>query len=166
MIDEFRDFRSDRYSVESGIFCDFATCTCTGIACIAPAAAASPPAEVLPQPTAPAATADTASAITAMVTRLCSCDLNFRLSVDSNIRPRSPVGTRLCIHRCQRLQGRNTANSKSYANLAALPRRSQTVTELDASQKIPLLLGERRHPAGVSALRIETRSVYSEHYPI
>ncbi len=93
MIDEFRDFRIDRYSVESGILCDFATCTCTGIACIAPAAAFSPPADVLPQPTVPTANADTASAISAVLTRLCSRDLTLKLSVDSNIRPKSPVGT-------------------------------------------------------------------------
>src|ERR1700744_1831600 len=127
MIDEFRDFRIDRYSVESGIFCDFATCTCTGIACIAPAAALSPPAEVLPHPTTPAAIADTASAIKAVLTRRRSRLPTLKLSVDSNIRPESPVGTRLCIHRWQRLQGRNTANSKSYANLAALPRHTQIV---------------------------------------
>src|SRR6202012_4865081 len=101
MIDEFRDFRIDRYSVESGIFCDFATCTCTGIACIAPPpAAASPPAEVLPHPTAPANTDDTASAIAAAPVHLRSAvrdsaleTLLLKLSCDSNMRPDSPVST-------------------------------------------------------------------------
>ncbi len=138
MIDEFRDFRIDKYSVESGIFCDFATCTCTGIACIAPAPAASPPAEVLPQPTAPAATADTASAIASRATRLRSRHPNLKLSVNSNIRPASPVDTVQAsgptLH--SRSLGQTPSNSKSYANLAALPRHTQTVTELDAATKI------------------------------
>src|SRR5215470_12220712 len=64
MFDAFRDFSTDRYSVVSGIFSDFATMTCTGIAC-GPAAPA-PPAAVLPHPvahTAPATASVSANAL-------------------------------------------------------------------------------------------------------
>src|SRR5579863_1719519 len=99
MIDEFRDFRIERYSVSSGIFCVFATWTCTGMACIAAAPAAPPPAEVFPQPIAPAKTAETASAMAAAAGQVRSGALRSALellpltmSCDSNMRLDSPVG--------------------------------------------------------------------------
>src|SRR5579871_1330897 len=107
------------------------------MACIPPAVA-SPPADVFPQPTAPAKIAATANAAAAPKL-LPSRRFILRLSCDSNIRTKSPVGTRLGIHGHFRSQGQRPPNSKSYANLATLPRHTQTVTELDAATKNPLL---------------------------
>jgi len=61
------------------------------------------------------------------------------MSCDSTMRPDSPVSIGINLHSVLRPQGRLLPNSKSYANLATLPRHTKTVTELDASQKNPLL---------------------------
>jgi hypothetical protein len=60
IVAECRDFKMDKYSVVSGIFCDFAICTCTGIACTAPPAAS--PADVFPHPARKVAKANSPAA--------------------------------------------------------------------------------------------------------
>jgi len=53
-----------------------------------------------------------------------------------------PLANRPDLYSVAHPQSQVVLNSKSYANLAALPRHTQTVTELDASQKNPLLRPE------------------------
>src|ERR1700738_4498233 len=69
IVAECRDFRTERYSVISGIFSAWAIFTCTGMACGAPPAAGSP-AEVLPHPDASARAPITISACAPRLKRL------------------------------------------------------------------------------------------------